>query len=101
MIYSLLVGNLLMAGVFLLKAPTIPPQIPLLYSRAWGEDQITDWWLIFLLPALMNGLYFLNNYIYQKIFAPDEFIKKIFTYLNIFQVITMTIVFIKIIFLVS
>ena len=101
MIKLLLGADALMIVTFLLRFNRLPPQSPLFYSRLWGEDQLADTWLIFLLPVFLNLLFFLNNYFFQKIYSDNELIKKIFYYLNLFLILSFTLIFIKIIFLVS
>ncbi len=101
MIMLLFGSDALMIIAFLLRFNRLPPQIPLFYSRLWGEDQLADTWLIFLLPVFLNLLLFLNNYLLKKIYADNELIKNIFYYLNLFLIISFTLIFIKIIFLVS
>ena len=101
MTYPILTSNLLMMLALIFKFNRLPPQLPILYSRPWGEYQITDWWLIFLIPLIMNGLYFLNIFLYKKYFSNHEFIRTIFQYLNLFLVTAFTIIFLKIIFLVT
>ena len=99
--YPLIIANILMAAAFAYRINTLPPQIPIFFSRPWGEFQIADWWFIFLLPVLMNILYFLNLYIYNKVFIHDEFVKKIFFFFNLFLISGFTFIFLRIIFLVS
>ncbi len=101
MIKLLLGADAFMIVTFLFRFSRLPPQLPLFYSRLWGEDQLVDTWLIFLLPIFLNLLFFINNYIIKKIYSDNEFIKKIFYYLNIFLIFGFTLIFIKIIFLVS
>lgn len=90
-----------MVATFLLKINTLPPQIPLFYTRPWGEEQLADFWMIFLLPVLVNGLYFSNDYFYKKFFLGNNLVKKILNITNIFLTISLTMIFIKIILLVS
>ncbi len=101
MIQLLIGANVLMIVTFLLKYSKIPPQIPLFYSQLWGEGQLADSWMIFILPAVMTLLYFVNQYIFNKFYYENIFIKNIFYYLNLFLIISFSLVFIKIIFLVS
>lgn len=101
MIKLLFGADALMIITFILRFNRLPPQSPLFYSQLWGEDQLVDTWLIFLLPIFLNLLFFINNYIIKKIYSDNEFIKKIFYYLNIFLIFGFTLIFIKIIFLVS
>jgi len=101
MIYILLACNLLMVATFLWRFSTLPPQIPLFYSRINGEEQLADTWIIFLLLILANVFYFINEHIVKKFFSQNEFIKGIFKILNIFVVVCFSLIFVKIIFLIS
>lgn len=97
----LIIGNILMAGVFILKLNQLPPQLPLFYSKPWGEDQLGDTWMIVILPLLLNIFYILNNYFYKKYFPGNLFIRKILDYLNLFLIIVITGIFVRIILLIS
>lgn len=101
MIKLLFGADVLMIFTFLSRFSRLPPQIPLFYSRLWGEDQLVDTWLIFLLPVFLNLLFFLNNYLFKKIYSNNQLIKNIFYYFNLFLIVSFTLIFIKIIFLVS
>jgi hypothetical protein len=101
MIQLLFGADALMIASFVLRFNRLPPQIPLFYSRLWGENQLADYWLIFLIPVFLNLLIFLNNYLNKKYFFDNNFIKKIFYYLNLFLIFSLTLIFIKIIFLIS
>jgi len=101
MSYPLIIANIIMAGILLVQFYHLPPQIPLFYSRPWGESQLADWWFILILPILMNLLYFFNRYIGKKFFSHNEFALKIITYFNFFLLFTFTLIFVRIIFLIS
>ncbi|MEK7522870.1 MAG: hypothetical protein AAB569_04775 [Patescibacteria group bacterium] len=101
MVKLLLGANALMIITFLLKFKTMPPQIPLFYSQLWGESQLADSWAIFILPIFMNFLFFINQYIFNKFYSDNIFVKNIFYYLNLFLITSFTLIFIKIIFIVS
>ena len=101
MIYWLVAGNLLMLITFFFRLSTLPPQLPLFYSRPWGEEQLGDFWFIFLIPVLVNLLVFFNEYIYKRFFLGNILAKHVFEFLNIFLTVSFTLIFIKIILLVS
>ncbi len=101
MIYALIASNLAMIGMFVFRYPSLPPQIPLFYSKPWGEDQLVENWFILILPLLLTTFYFLNSFIYKKFFLDNLFVQKIFYYLNIFNIITITYIFFQIIILIS
>lgn len=97
----LIISNLLILIAFILRFSHLPPQIPLFYSKLWGEDQLTDTWMIVFIPILINTFYFLNIYIYRRFFLQIGIVKKIIDFVNIFLIVVLTIIFIKIIFLIS
>lgn len=101
MFYLLIGCDIFMAILFFLRINSFPPQIPLFLSRAWGDNQLADSWMIIVLPFLMNLLFIVNRFICQKFFQDNDFAKKILNYLNIFICLGFTFVFIKIIFLVT
>jgi hypothetical protein len=101
MIIGLILGDILMAVAFALKFNHLPQQIPLFYSRTWGEDQLADLWMIGLLPVLLHIFVLVNIWISKRYFSESEFMKKLIMICNWFLIITFTGVFLKIILLVS
>lgn len=100
-IYWLITANIVMVSVLAYKFSTLPPQIPLFYSKPPGEDQLADTWMILLLPLLMNFLFFFNNFFYRRYFNENVLAKKILYYFNLLISISFTIIFVKIIFVVT
>ncbi|OGK17211.1 hypothetical protein A2774_02310 [Candidatus Roizmanbacteria bacterium RIFCSPHIGHO2_01_FULL_39_12c] len=100
-LYQLIIANLFMSAVILFRFRYLPPQIPLFYSNPPGENQLADTWMIGILPLFMNSLFFLNRFINFRLFKNEEFIQKIFQYLNLFLIISFTLIFAKIIFLIT
>lgn len=80
---------------------TLPPVLPLFYSKPEGETQLAVWWLILLIPVCMNGLFVLNNTVTRKLFSQSDFANKIIWYTNLVLILMFTGIFIKIITLVS
>lgn len=101
MIKLLLGADTLMFITFLLRYSRLPPQIPLYYSQLWGEGQLADSLMIFILPIFLNLLFFTNQYIFNKYFRENTLLKSIFYYFNLFLIAGFTLIFIKIIFTVS
>jgi hypothetical protein len=97
----LILSNLLVLVIFILRFSHLPPQIPLFYSKLWGEDQLADTWMIVFIPILINAFYFLNIYIYRRFFSQIVIVKKIIDFVNIFLMVVLTLIFIKIVFLIS
>lgn len=90
-----------MLAVFLLRFGNLPPQLPLFYSRPWGEEQLADWWMILFLPVVLDVFFFFNRYIQKKFFLDNQLVTKIIYYLNLFLTVSLTLIFIKIIFLIT
>jgi len=101
MMLFVVISNLVMLIAFFFRLKTLPPQIPLFYSRPVGDAQIADWWLIFLIPVLMNVLYYINNLIYKKFFFENEFAYKIIYYFKIVLIVSFTLIYLRILFLIT
>lgn len=96
-----IIGNIivwvLVAGLLL----TAPPEIPLYFSRAWGENQIASKWAVLLLPFLMNTTFFVSNWFIKKKFAEDEDFGKITRTILIVQVVVIISILIRTLWTVS
>jgi len=51
---------LLQVGAIITSWRTLPPQLPLFYSRPWGETQLATPFGLFLLPALSLAVFLIN-----------------------------------------
>jgi len=56
--------------VIILAWSRLPPQLPLFYSRPWGEDQLTTSAGLLLLPVLSFLVFFINFIFF--VFVPKE-----------------------------
>ena len=101
MYIALGIANLLMVAVFAIRFTHLPPQIPLFYSRPWGEPQLADLWYILLLPIFMNLFIVINIWIPKKIAYEKPIALDIFRALSWVVIISFTSVFLKIVLLVS
>lgn len=101
MIYLLIAGNLLMGLTFLFNFNRLPPQLPLFYTRPWGEEQLVDSWVIIMIPVFANMAVFLNDYLYKRYFLGNMLVKRISDFLSIFLFLTFTLIFVKVIFLIT
>jgi hypothetical protein len=97
----LLLADVLLVGVFALKFMAMPEQLPLFYSRPWGEPQIVDYWYIILIPILMHVFFFLNMYLSKRYLKNETFLRQLFRIANICIIIAFSSIFLKIIFLVT
>lgn len=101
-ILSLLIFSVfIMTAVFIVRLGVLPPQIPLFYSRLEGDAQITDTWMIFLLPTLLSVLIGTNHFVTRKYFKENHFVQTLTYYFNISIIVIVTFIFTRIIFLVT
>lgn len=101
MLKILIGADVIMALLFAWKYQYFPEQIPLFYSRPWGEAQIADYWYIALLPLLMHVFYATNVYVGRKLFTHQKLPTKIFTISTIISIAVFTALFIRIVLLVT
>ena len=90
-----------MAALFVFKYSSLPPQIPLLYSKQIGEDQLAEWWMIFIIPILLNVFIFVNDFCSKKFFPENIYVKQLLYYVNYTLIICFTFIFLKILFLIT
>lgn len=88
-LYIFFAFDLLLIIFLTIFYPHLPPQIPLFYSKPWGEDQLAEKWMIFLLPVLSHTIFLFNSILYNKLYIPNTISRNILQALNIF-VITIT-----------
>lgn len=54
----------------------LPPEIPLFYSRPWGEDQLVNYPGIVILPAICLIVLFANTVVAQLAAKEETLVKK-------------------------
>lgn len=91
---------LVMLGFFVIKINTLPPQIPLYYSRPGSDLQIVQVYYVFLIPLISLIFIGLNSIIAARVLK-DHFVKTIAHFQNIFIIVVMFYIFVRIIALVS
>lgn len=96
-----IVVAILIVGTTLIKWSKLPPQIPLFYSRTEGEEQIVDLIYLLILPFLAVTLVIINTVVCKKFFAGNEFVTKIMNFVNTSTIILFTLIYLRIIFLVT
>lgn len=101
MVLTLIISNILVVAIFLLNINRMPPELPLYYSRPPGEAQIAPWWMLFALPFIMNGFVVFNGYLARHIFKNTPFITTSFRVFTIGAIAGLTLVFLKIILLIT
>ncbi len=96
MILGMIIATIVMGATFAIAYPYLPPQIPLFYSRPWGEAQIADIWYLALLPILLYLCIGINLFVSRKL-SHKTFVPKLLTMVNFAIIIVTTISFLRII----
>lgn len=100
--HRLLIGvDIVLIALLALQYRFLPEQIPLLYSRPWGEAQIVDYWYILLLPILMHVFYFTNQFLSFRFFHDDSLPSRVFSTATTIIILVFALIFIRILFLVT
>lgn len=92
---------MVMAALFAFKLRYFPEQIPLFYSRPWGEAQIVDYWYIVLIPVLMHVFYLINGILSRRYFLNQQIPHTIYSISTIISIVLFSAIFIRIVLLVS
>lgn len=91
----------IVAGAYFLRASTLPPQIPLFYSLTEGNNTIVPTFYLSLLPLLSLLIVITNMLLYHRILNHDLFVRKLLYYASVTSIVVTTVIFLKIIFLIS
>ena len=54
-----------------------PPEIPFFYSRPWGQEQLANPLMLFMLPGLGLIIFFLNVFVARLISREEHLIKQV------------------------
>jgi len=86
-------------AILFVKFNNLPPQIPLYYSRPWGEQQLAPVSSIFILPVLSIIIMLLNNFLavfflksiqlFSRVLVIVSLICSAFAAVAIFQIINL------------
>lgn len=97
----LVLCDLVFVGIFAISFNLLPPEIPLYYSHEWGERQLGSKWELLLVPFIANVFYLYLHFVRRREMKQENIIMAhIISVLNIIQLISLTFVFLRIIFIV-
>lgn len=92
---------LILLVIFIFKFNRLPPQIPLLYSKPEGDEQLVDSFMIFLLPFFSTCIIIINTFIYNQYFTNNIFLETVLYYVNLLVSLFTALFFLRILFLVT
>jgi uncharacterized membrane protein YkvI len=91
--------NILVAALVLIFLKKLPPQIPLFYGMAEGEEQLTRAWTLIIPSFVALFILVVNSLLSSK--TNDDFLKKVLIVAGLAATFFATITTIKIFFLVG
>jgi hypothetical protein len=86
---------------YLLSFNRLPPEVPLFYSRYWGEEQLAQKGFLILLPGLSFLVLVLNFLIASRLFNKEKLLAQILLWSATVFSILATVTLVKIILLVG
>lgn len=101
MIIPLLIADVIVAAIVFFLYNRLPPQLPLFYSRPWGEAQLGDLWMLGIIVVLAHGFYFVNIFISKRFFKGEKFIASLLRIVNLSIITVSSLIVIKIVLLVT
>jgi hypothetical protein len=78
----------------------LPPEVPLFYSRPWGERQLASPFLLFLLPVVSILVLFVNSLLATTVFKKEPLVSRLMLIFSTVISFLCLVTFIKISFLV-
>lgn len=87
------------ASFFIILFSKLPPQIPLFYSRPSSDRQVTDLFMIILVPIITFIVLLSNRIIIARFFKEEAMVKNLIYKINLILVIVSIYIFVKIFFL--
>ncbi|MBP7832794.1 MAG: hypothetical protein KA035_03425 [Candidatus Levybacteria bacterium] len=75
-----ILGILFLIGLSGFQFLNLPPVIPLFNSLPWGEERLVAKWLIFVIPAFLIGILFLNLFLASKLYRRNALLSRIFLF---------------------
>jgi len=70
------VSILLQSSLILTTSSSLPPLVPLFYSRPWGEAQLAPWTFLWILPGLSLAISLLNFSLAIFVFGKLRFLSR-------------------------
>ena len=83
------------------KWQALPPEVPLLYSRAYGEEQLVKSGWVWMLPGLMLILELISIKMAAKIWKEDKLMAEMIIWIGVIMTAMGLIALVKIVFLVT
>ena len=94
-----LLGVAITLGVFVLTYNDLPSQLPLFYSKSWGENQLVPISQIIILPALTILITLINLLVSWHLHTSQQVLKRMLSIFSASLSSILTLAAIRIIFL--
>ncbi|MFS8158804.1 MAG: hypothetical protein ACMG6E_01065 [Candidatus Roizmanbacteria bacterium] len=91
----------IMVLAFVIQYHKLPPQVPLFFSLPQGDGQIADLWMLIIFPILVLLLTGLHGIYTKTLLKSYPFLQEIIEYISPISSIVLTLIYLKIVFLIT
>jgi hypothetical protein len=81
----------------IIKWQNLPPQVPLFYSKPWGNEQLATKTLLWFLPTLSVVIWLIDLLLIRTLLKNDEFLSRILAIFGVLSAILISFTLVKII----
>jgi len=96
-----ILGNAVVISIVLVLLLVAPPDIPLYYSRSWGENQLASKWALILLPVLMNMAFAVCAWIMYTKFPEEMLLHRIVRFALVMNVVLTVSILMRLFFMIQ
>lgn len=87
---------ILTLGYFLYNRKLLPPELPIFYSKPWGQERLAPSDAIWIPVLIGMILLIINGFLSLKIFSKEKFLQKILAWTNLATTTLISVTLIKI-----
>jgi len=87
---------LLTLGFFLYNRKLLPPELPIFYSKPWGQERLAPSDAIWVPVLIGMILLIINGFLSLKIFAKEKFLQKVIAWTNLATTTLISVTLLKI-----
>jgi hypothetical protein len=87
---------LLTLGFFLYNRRLLPPELPIFYSKPWGQERLAGSDAVWIPVVIGLVLLIINGFLSLKVFAKEKFLQKIIAWTNLTTTAMISVTLLKI-----
>ena len=88
--------DLLTLGFFLYNRKLLPPEVPIFYSKPWGQERLAPSVAIWIPVLIGMVLLIINGFLSLKIYSKEKFLQKVIAWTNLATTTLISVTLVKI-----